>query len=361
MSPSLASFAACVVGLACTVLDGACINGRRRYGLGVVSVLFQAEDQPVAARPEYWQQVVGDTLCPLELRIRSATQVPDRLLVGDVGQVRVAELTASRPGAAARTPAHLRRSDPDMCKIDVQAWGHGVIEHDGRRSSQGPGDFTFIDLSRPARWINAPAQIIAVMFPRALLPLHTDHLARLTGVRIAGHEGVAALLSSLARQLPKHLDDCDGAAGAHLAGAVMDLLTATLAARLDRGEDVGADTRRRALLLRVRAFIDQHLGDPRLNPSSIAAAHYISLRYLHKLFETEQTTVAESIRRRRLEGCRRDLRDPAMSDQPVNAIAARWGLTSAAHFSRAFRAAYGVSPVEYRRLADCGAVTVTRR
>lgn len=34
----------------------------------------------------------------------------------------------------------------------------------------------------------------------------------------------------------------------------------------------------------------------------------------------------------------------------MSAIAARWGLTNAAHVSRAFRAAYGVSPVEYRRL-----------
>jgi AraC-like DNA-binding protein len=37
--------------------------------------------------------------------------------------------------------------------------------------------------------------------------------------------------------------------------------------------------------------------------------------------------------------------------EPVSAIAARWGLTSAASFSRAFRVAYGVSPVEYRRSA----------
>jgi AraC-like DNA-binding protein len=35
----------------------------------------------------------------------------------------------------------------------------------------------------------------------------------------------------------------------------------------------------------------------------------------------------------------------------VSAVAARWGLVNAAHFSRAFRAAYGLSPVEYRAMA----------
>jgi AraC-like DNA-binding protein len=83
----------------------------------------------------------------------------------------------------------------------------------------------------------------------------------------------------------------------------------------------------------------------------IADAHFISLRYLHKLFEAEQTSVAEWIRRRRLERCRRDLLDPALRATPVGTIAARWGLHNPAHFSRLFRASYGVPPAEFRRLA----------
>jgi AraC-like DNA-binding protein len=62
--------------------------------------------------------------------------------------------------------------------------------------------------------------------------------------------------------------------------------------------------------------------------------------------------VAGWIRRRRLERCRRDLLDPALRAQPVGVIAARWGLTEPAHFSRLFRAAYGVPPVAYRRMMD---------
>jgi AraC-like DNA-binding protein len=192
---------------------------------------------------------------------------------------------------------------------------------------------------------------VAVVFPRALLPLHADELARLTGVRIPGDRGLGALISSLARQLPHRLDDCCPAEQARLGTAVLDLITAALAARLDRGSQVPQDSSRRALLSSVQAFIEQRLADPALSPDTIAAAHYISLRSLHKLFEGENTTVCGWIRSRRLERCRRDLIDPTLDDWPVSAIAARWGLMNAAHFSRVFRDAYGLPPAEYRLLA----------
>jgi AraC-like DNA-binding protein len=94
--------------------------------------------------------------------------------------------------------------------------------------------------------------------------------------------------------------------------AALDLLTVALAGRLDRLGEVPPDTSRRALLLRVHAFIEDQLADPRLTPAAVARAHHVSVR----------------------------------------SLAARWGLTNAAPFSRAFRAAYGVSPVELRRLGD---------
>jgi AraC-like DNA-binding protein len=60
--------------------------------------------------------------------------------------------------------------------------------------------------------------------------------------------------------------------------------------------------------------------------------------------------VADWIRRRRLERCRRDLLDPALRAEPVAAVAARWGLTNPAHFGRLFRDAYGVPPSAYRTI-----------
>jgi AraC-like DNA-binding protein len=133
---------------------------------------------------------------------------------------------------------------------------------------------------------------------------------------------------------------------------VLDLLSVPLAARLGSDRRVSPDSRRRALLERIQGFTEQHLPDAGLPPGTVAGAHHVSLRYLHKLFEAEQATVAEWIRRRRLEHCRRDLLDPVLGERPVSAIASRWGLANPTHFSHAFRAAYGVTPLEYRRTAD---------
>jgi AraC-like DNA-binding protein len=135
---------------------------------------------------------------------------------------------------------------------------------------------------------------------------------------------------------------------------VLDLVTVALAARLDRTATLPPPTRQRALRQRVHAFVEARLGDPGLSPATIAAAHHISVRSLYKLFEAEETSVAGWVRQRRLERCRRDLLDPASAARPVSAVAARWGLVNAAHFSRAFRAAYGLSPVEYRAMAGGG-------
>ncbi|MFI7132105.1 helix-turn-helix transcriptional regulator [Nonomuraea sp. NPDC050153] len=68
----------------------------------------------------------------------------------------------------------------------------------------------------------------------------------------------------------------------------------------------------------------------------------------------EGHTVAGWIRERRLDQCRHDLADPLLAARPINAIAARWGFTSAAHFSQAFRSAYGLSPRQFRQ--QCVAV-----
>ena len=121
-----------------------------------------------------------------------------------------------------------------------------------------------------------------------------------------------------------------------------------LAERLDVEATLSGEGPAQRTSARVLAFIEENLGDPALTPPMIAAAHHISIRTLHRLFASDETTVAEEIRTRRLRRCRRDLDNPLFRGQPVYAIAARWGFLDKAHFSRLFHAAYGVGPQVYR-------------
>jgi AraC-like DNA-binding protein len=322
-----------------------------------VTVVFRADDVPEPSRADYWHHIVGEAVGPHDVRTEGPFGHHDRLAVADVGPVAVGALSAGAPAEVRRTARYVRRGGSNLCKVHVLAAGRGVVEQDGRQASLRPGDLVFVDLSRPVRWAMSAMRAVAVVFPRELLPLHPDQAAGLTGVRIAGDRGVGAVASSLARQLPRQVDGAGVEGSARLGTAVLDLLTVALASRLGGDTDgslaglVPRAATRRALLEQVLAFIEARLADPDLTPGAVAAAHHVSVRSLYSLFETQEITVAGWIRQRRLERCRRDLLDPGQRDVPVSTVAARWGLPDPAHFSRAFRAAYGLPPVEYRRLA----------
>ncbi|GAB3951009.1 hypothetical protein GCM10027614_52320 [Micromonospora vulcania] len=133
-----------------------------------------------------------------------------------------------------------------------------------------------------------------------------------------------------------------------LSSLVVDLVAAVLASHLDE-DGAARDAGQRLLQRRIIDFIERRLADQDLSPSVVAAAHNISVRYLHLLFQDQGLTVAGWIRERRLARCRRDLRDPTLAGRSVHAIGARWGYPDATAFSRAFKQAFGIPPGDYRR------------
>lgn len=311
--------------------------------------VFRATDEPVSTRFDYWHDVLGRTLGPLDLRRPADPDFRDRLAVSSLGPVGLADLTIAQPGVAARGHRHARQADRDLVKLDVAAAGPALIEHGDRQVLLRPGDLTLVGTASPFRLAAGPARVLSLVFPRGLLALPPDRARELAGVRLPGDRGAGALVSVLARRLADEAGHLDASAAARVGTTVLDLVTTAVAARLDERSTVPPETRRRALVAQVRAYIEANLGDPALTPATVAAAVPVSVRYLHKLFEAEQTTVAGWIRRRRLERCRDDLLDPATLHEPVGAVGARWGFADPAHFSRAFRAAYGLPPDRFRR------------
>ena len=190
--------------------------------------------------------------------------------------------------------------------------------------------------------------------PRSVLGSRADRLCRQTAVRVTGADGIGALAAPFFLHVAERLRAGDVDEGDFdLGESVLDLVRAVYTGRRDPAAPSGAADRE-LMLARVKAYIEAHLGDTDLSPAQIAESNSISVRYLYKLFEHEETAVSEWIRHRRLDRSRRDIADPALSHETIFAIASRWGWASAAHFSRLFHATYGCSPRDYRARARQG-------
>ncbi|MCF3960129.1 helix-turn-helix domain-containing protein [Streptomyces fuscigenes] len=206
-----------------------------------------------------------------------------------------------------------------------------------------------MDPVRPVRFASSATTHVTMLLPRHLLRLREDEAARLVGARIRGDQGPAALVSSLLRDMTRTLAGFRAHEADRAAAAVIELTAVAMASYLGDTRPVDDDV----LRTRVIGFIEARLSDRDLTPAKVAAAHHISLRRLHKLFQGQPLTVAALIRQRRLERCYTDLRWRKTS---VAAVAASWGFADPAHFSRLFRATYGHSPGA--RMSNDGALAV---
>ncbi len=293
-----------------------------------------------------FRTAVSDSFVPLQVSGGTPGRFRSMLRAAAVDEVHFTDLRASAH-VVERTPELIARGDRAHFKLSLLLAGTGLLIQDDREAVLRPGDLAVYDTERPYSLVfDDDFRSMVVMFPKHLLSLPPDLVGQLTAVRISGQEGLGGMVAPYLSQLATNLDQLAGATGARLTQSALDLVATVFTREL--GLDEASADPHRALMQRIRTHIDRNLASADLSPSSIAAAHFISTRHLHGLFQNVGTTVSTWIRTRRLEQCRRDLLDPTLADRPLSAIAARWGFVDAAHFSRAFKSAYGVAPSEYR-------------
>ena len=129
---------------------------------------------------------------------------------------------------------------------------------------------------------------------------------------------------------------------------MLDLIGLSLAKVLGTSK-TPTSTVRSLAKLRLRAVIEAKLHNPALDPEMAAASAGISVRYANAVLAKEGMSIMRLIQARRLERCRRALEDPAQTHRTVSEIAYSWGFSDMTHFGRRFKAAYGMTPREYRR------------
>jgi len=302
-----------------------------------------------------YRELIAQTPVPLELRFEGEVEgFRARIDSGQVGSVSIATLSSVAAGRyeVCRTPALIRRSDPEDYRLLLNLSGRGVLVHHGREAALSPGDLVLYDTSHPfTGWRGVDADVsrwVMIAFPKAQLPAPPGQINKLLGALLPGHDTVATLVAACMAQISRDVGRYQPAEAFRLSTVLLDLVSVLVTRTTGSGDRAWPEDSQQALLLAVQNFIEQHLGDPDLDPVMIAAAHHISVRSLHRLFGSEHLTVAGWIRNRRLDRCRQDLTDLRLRHRQVHAIGARWGLTNPAHFSRVFKAAFGLTPSDYR-------------
>jgi AraC-like DNA-binding protein len=245
-----------------------------------------------------------------------------------------------------RGPAQVRRGAPEQTAIGVQLRGHALLRTLGRESVTNAGHLHLVDVTSPYSYrqfgdcdhkvlladnqqLGLPVDAIRIALPKLqaspIYDLVRAHLARL---------GEARDLSPVTQEMVGH--------------ASLELIRALISSTTDGPQQ--REALNATLQLRILMYVDANLHDHRLTPGSIAATHNISTRHLYVLWARADhgLSLSQWIISRRLKKAevRLSKEDPATAT--VAHIAHDCGFTDVSHFSRRFRASYGMTPREWR-------------
>lgn len=332
------------------------LSPRRGMSDGVaMTVHISTESVPVRDRAAFFADALAQAYLRNAITIPEGPRPFSASLTSDrLGPLQVSNLLAE-PYQVSRTRRMISHDPDEYVFIGLQRRGASAFLQDGRDAiSLRPGDFTLFATSIPVTaQYGESLEIATFVLPRRALAVPDSDLYRITGSVVRGDEGLGRLMSSFLSRIVDTADSYTPEAGEEVARNATALFATLTAERL--GHDrFDVDAAQRVLHLRVRSFINRHLADPGLSAESIARAHHVSTRHVQRLFQRQGTTVGRWILRRRLEECHRELGRSGPRVPAVGEVARRWGFTSAAHFSHAFRAAYGVSPREWRAISHSG-------
>jgi AraC-like DNA-binding protein len=218
--------------------------------------------------------------------------------------------------------------------------GSARVAHAGTEVELKPGQFTMCFSGEPlVTQYSADSEVLLSFIP------NTDMTQ---DARVTRHFGKERSVEGVGQLLLRHLDtslqiapalDSQGLAAA--SNAAGELLSSMVFASSTSSSSC-AD----ALRDQIKTYIEQKLREPGLSVDQIAAAHYVSVRTIYRLFDKSDQGVAAYIRSRRLERCRAEIEQRL--DLSLAAICQRWGIPDPKHLARQYRRQFGESPSETR-------------
>jgi AraC family transcriptional activator of tynA and feaB len=267
----------------------------------------------------------------------------DARAVGGMPCLRIAQNSQGmqRLGGAGNSSA------ADIALVILQLSGRCGLQQNAA-AGMSPGDIAVIDFALPCclkfdgknvqLWLQVPAARLS-----ARNPLWRER-------RIAVLPRAAAMLvGTLMRTSFERFCAAESVHEQAVADAIVGLLAANCTPLAAEPTQEGTEAVRAGTSLRsIQDYVIANLANEMLSPRAIAQAHGISERHLHRLFQNFGLSICRWIRQSRLDRCAAQFREREHCHRSITQIAFACGFNDAAHFSRLFRAEFGLTPTQYR-------------
>lgn len=314
-------------------------------------VVFSTDDLPTRQRRAWLREVIGREYADVEITPPADDRLFNEMTIYPWNGLR---LSAIRSNAI--TIERLQREPKSVRHDDYFAVlllsGEYFLRQDGRETALRPGDMTIYDATRPHR-IVCPGSFtkLIVSIPRSKLRESVAGVEHCSALRLEGDRGVGSVTAGFLRACAEHARDMTARQFDALSENCFDLLALALTA----ARPAGATSRSRsALEARIRAYVEEHLADSKLDTATVAASVGVSSRYVNDILAEDGLSLMRYVWKRRLESCRRDIGSPTSAGRSLTDIAFSWGFNDLSHFGRSFKQSFGCSPREYRKACLAG-------
>jgi AraC-like DNA-binding protein len=319
-------------------------------------VLYDTRTVHPLERYDYYRAGAAGELAPVAVHGRSPGHLLAVMSVARIGDFAIEEVTWASDSEVVprRTDRLIRASDSECYRIFLSVNDGVRIEQAGNQVSVRARDIGLYDTSRPWQTTHpaGPMRLVMLTFPRGLVPIARDTVRPLVGTVMPRNLPGRSLIAQFLIELTDATASAEQMSDPGLADVLRECTVGLLRQRLGQPNGITPHTRQLLYMARIRDIIRRDHANPALDPDQIAAAAHISPRYLHKIFQDDELTPMQLLKRLRLEQCRRSLQDPALAEKPIKDIICAHGYLRPDQFARDFKQLFGVSPNQVRRLAD---------
>ncbi|MDJ0460025.1 helix-turn-helix domain-containing protein [Arthrobacter sp. NQ7] len=289
---------------------------------------------------EDWEYVVTSTYAGLSISVDRETDFSARLSLVKLGRCELSRVD-SPPATYERSNLHISRAPADDLLLSLKMSGSCVAEQFDRQALLKSGDLVLYDTGSPYKlnFLEGYRELI-LKIPRAALASRVTSPSAVSAVRLSGRSSIGRLAGSYLRGLAREAENLSPHARAGLDSAILDVVALALS-EVDGACAVDENAER---LARAKTVMRANIADSALGAARVAAALNISVRTLNRLFAREGESAMRWLLDERLIACQRALSEGRT--RSVSDVAMEYGFSDLSHFSRVFRAKFGIRPSE---------------